>query len=209
MNLPTANPVYPRRGRDQHVLRLAEGSLTVSRTRTSGRTILIPPPSWKNVNSIQQGYVTAEPYEIERQGHFKPDVFLLVRPWIYDLCDPDRDPPAPRRKESDLVQRFVSASIGWSTISTATIQGQRGDQEGQPRHSDEEIAFAMEGIKDYGVIDSGSVDDGYRRDDRRALEGFHRADGGMSAWSTAAPTTGPPTPCSWSTRASASISSRR
>ena len=27
--------------------------------------------------SIQQGYVTAEPYEIERQGDFTPNVFLL------------------------------------------------------------------------------------------------------------------------------------
>ena len=28
-------------------------------------------------NSIQQGYVTSEPFEVERQGGFKPNVFLL------------------------------------------------------------------------------------------------------------------------------------
>ena len=34
-------------------------------------------PFMKNKMSIQQGYVTAEPYEIEKQGGFKPNVFLL------------------------------------------------------------------------------------------------------------------------------------
>ena len=29
-------------------------------------------------NSIQQGYVNYEPYDVEKNGHFKPNVFLLA-----------------------------------------------------------------------------------------------------------------------------------
>ncbi|MGH6794977.1 MAG: ABC transporter substrate-binding protein, partial [Methylocella sp.] len=29
-------------------------------------------------NSIEQGYATSEPYEVERQGKFKPNVFLIA-----------------------------------------------------------------------------------------------------------------------------------
>ena len=64
--------------------------------------------------AIQEGYVTSEPYTIEREGHFKPQVFLLAdngypgyanlvlarQQWI------DRNPAA--------VQAFVTASAqGW------------------------------------------------------------------------------------------------
>ena len=34
-------------------------------------------PFIHNKTSIQQGYVTSEPYEIEKQGGFKPNIFLL------------------------------------------------------------------------------------------------------------------------------------
>ena len=44
-------------------------SPTASRTRTSGHTISIP-RLHPDKTSIQQGYVTAEPYEIEKQGKF-------------------------------------------------------------------------------------------------------------------------------------------
>src|ERR1700759_3187276 len=31
-----------------------------------------------DTHSIQQGYITSKPYEVEEQGHFKPNVFLLA-----------------------------------------------------------------------------------------------------------------------------------
>ena len=34
-------------------------------------------PFIHNKTSIQQGYVTSEPYEIEKQGGFRPNIFLL------------------------------------------------------------------------------------------------------------------------------------
>ena len=61
-----------------------------------------------------QGYVTSDPYEIERTGGFKPKVFLLAASGFdtYSTTIEARQETIARRP--DLVQRFVDASIiGW------------------------------------------------------------------------------------------------
>ena len=37
-----------------------------------------PGPFIADPHSIQQGYVTSEPFAVEREGHFKPNIFLLA-----------------------------------------------------------------------------------------------------------------------------------
>jgi len=66
-------------------------------------------PFIQNKTSIQQGYVTSEPYEIEKQGGFKPNIFLLAdngygtyATTIETRADLIKDHP-------DVVQRFVDA----------------------------------------------------------------------------------------------------
>src|SRR5450631_4678563 len=61
-------------------------------------------------DSIQEGYVTSEPFEVEKQGGFKPNVFLLADQGYSTyatLIEARRDMVA---KNPDLVQRFVDAS---------------------------------------------------------------------------------------------------
>ena len=73
-----------------------------------------PGPFIADTHSIQQGYVTSEPLAVEREGHFKPNIFLLGdNGWgtyattIETRADLVKDHP-------DVVQRFVDASaIGW------------------------------------------------------------------------------------------------
>src|SRR6202140_5038970 len=64
--------------------------------------------------SAMQGYVTSEPYAIEKRGHFKPKVFLLADHGFNSystLIETRRDLV---ENKPDLVQRFVAASIiGW------------------------------------------------------------------------------------------------
>ena len=112
-DLPKAKPVYVGAGAIQTFyawLRLAYGFKDENIRPYSFNSA----PFIMNKSSIQQGYVTAEPYEIERQGHFKPNVFLLSD-YGYDtystLIVTRRDIV---EKNPDLVQRFVDASaIGW------------------------------------------------------------------------------------------------
>src|SRR5205809_1965487 len=73
-----------------------------------------PQPFLADKNSAMQGYVTSEPYAIEKRGGFKPKIFLLAD-YGFDtystLIETRRDLV---ENKPDLVRRFVEASIlGW------------------------------------------------------------------------------------------------
>jgi NitT/TauT family transport system substrate-binding protein len=116
-------------------------------------------PFIKNEHSIQQGYVTAEPNEIERQGGFKPNVFLLSDhgySTYSTLIETRRDIV---ESKPDLVQRFVDASaIGWYhyLYGDNAKANDRIKQE-NPDITDQEIAFSIAELKRYGVVDSGDT----------------------------------------------------
>lgn len=116
-------------------------------------------PFIMNKDSIQQGYITAEPFEIERQGHFKPNVFLLSD-YGYDTYSTlivTRGEIV--EKNPDLVQRFVNASaIGWyhylyddNSKANALIKADN------PDINDDQIAFSIEAMKRHGVVNSGDA----------------------------------------------------
>src|SRR6202142_597219 len=71
-------------------------------------------PFLADKKSAMQGYVTSEPYAVEKQGGFTPKVFLLADHGFNSystLIETRRDLV---EKKPDLVQRFVNASIiGW------------------------------------------------------------------------------------------------
>jgi NitT/TauT family transport system substrate-binding protein len=116
-------------------------------------------PFIMNKSSIQQGYVTAEPFEIEKQGHFSPNVFLLSD-YGYDTYATLIVTRADIvEKNPDLVQRFVDAStIGWyhylygdNSKANALIKSDN------PDINDDQIAFSIGEMKKYGVVDSGDA----------------------------------------------------
>ena len=110
-------------------------------------------------SSIQQGYVTAEPYEIEKQGHFKPNVFLLSDHG-YDTYSSLIVTRAGIGEENpDLVQRFVDASaIGWyHYLYGDNAKANALIKRDNPDITDDEIAFSIAAMKRYGVVDSGDA----------------------------------------------------
>jgi NitT/TauT family transport system substrate-binding protein len=116
-------------------------------------------PFMKNKDSIQQGYLTAEPYEIERQGGFKPNVFLLSD-YGYDTYS---TLIVTRReivdKTPDLVQRFVDASaIGWyHYLYGDNAKANDLIKTDNPDITDAQIAFSIAEMKAHGVVDSGDT----------------------------------------------------
>ena len=116
-------------------------------------------PFIHNKNSIQQGYVTAEPYAIEKQGGFKPNIFLLSD-YGYStystLIETRRDIVD---KTPDLVQRFVDAStIGWyHYLYGDNSKANEMIKDENPDITDDEIAFSIAEMKKYGVVDSGDT----------------------------------------------------
>src|ERR1700722_17520905 len=118
-----------------------------------------PGPFIADAHSIQQGYVTSEPLAVEREGHFKPNIFLLAdNGWgtyattIETRTDLIKDHP-------DIVQRFVDASaIGWyNYLYGDNAKANALIKKDNPDMTDEQIAFSIGKIKEYGLVDSGDT----------------------------------------------------
>ncbi len=118
-----------------------------------------PQPFLANLKSAMQGYVTSEPYSIERAAHFTPKVFLLADEGLggySTLLETRRDLV---EKKPDLVQRFVDASIiGWynylygdNATANALIKKQN------PEMTDDLLAYSVAAMKKYGIVDSGDA----------------------------------------------------
>ena len=74
----------------------------------------MPQPFLADKNSAMQGYVTSEPFAIEKAGRFKPKVFLLADQGFNTYSTLIETRRELVEKKPDLVQRFVDASaIGW------------------------------------------------------------------------------------------------
>ncbi len=118
-----------------------------------------PAPFIADKNSIQQGYATSEPFEVERQGKFKPNVFLLAD-YGYDTYSTTIEARRDMiEKNPDLVQRFVDASaIGWyNYLYGDNAAANAAIKKDNPDISDEQIAFSIAKMKEYGIVDSGDT----------------------------------------------------
>jgi NitT/TauT family transport system substrate-binding protein len=117
-------------------------------------------PFLADKTSIQQGYVTSEPFQIEQQGKFKPNVFLIADYGYQSYSTTIETRADVVAKSPDLVQRFVNASIiGWynylygdNRAANALIRRENPDM------SDEQLAFSVGKLKDYGIVDSGDAE---------------------------------------------------
>jgi NitT/TauT family transport system substrate-binding protein len=116
-------------------------------------------PFMQNKTSIQQGYLTAEPFEIERQAHFKPNIFLLADHGYstYSTLIVTRTDIV--QTKPDLVQRFVDASaIGWyNYLYGDNSKANERIKTENPDITDAQIAFSIAEMKEHGVVDSGDT----------------------------------------------------
>jgi len=116
-----------------------------------------PAPFLADKRMAQQGYVTAEPFEIERQGGFKPNIFLLADHGFDSYATTIETRTDLIEKNPDLVQRFVDATaIGWYNYLYGDNKGANDlIKKDNPEMSDAQIAFSIAKMKEYGIIDSG------------------------------------------------------
>jgi NitT/TauT family transport system substrate-binding protein len=110
-------------------------------------------------NSIQQGYLTSEPFEIEKQGGFKPNVFLLADQGYSTYATTIETRRELVEQKPDLVQRFVDASaIGWyHYLYGDNAKANEMIKKDNPEMNDAQIAFSIAKLKEYGIVDSGDT----------------------------------------------------
>jgi NitT/TauT family transport system substrate-binding protein len=110
--------------------------------------------------SAMQGYVTSEPFAIEKQGGFKPKVFLLADQGFSSYSTLIETRRELVDKKPDLVRRFVEASIlGWTNYlygdnAAANALIRRHN----PEMGDALLAYSVAKMKEYGIVDSGDAE---------------------------------------------------
>jgi NitT/TauT family transport system substrate-binding protein len=120
-----------------------------------------PAPFLADPNSIQQGYVTSEPFEVEKQGGFKPDLFLFADAG-YDAYSTTIETSKKLVAENpDLVKRFVEATIiGWYNYLYGDNKAANElIKKDNPEMTDEQLAYSLQAMKDQGIVISGDAVD--------------------------------------------------
>jgi NitT/TauT family transport system substrate-binding protein len=116
-------------------------------------------PFLADKTSAQQGYITSEPYAIEKQGGFKPIVFLLADYSYQTYATTIEAKKELVEKNPNLVQRFVNASIkGWYSYLENPQPGNQLIQKENPEMTDEQITYGIKKLKEYGIIFSGEAE---------------------------------------------------
>ena len=116
-------------------------------------------PFLADKRSAMQGYVTSEPYAIEKQGGFKPKVFLLADQGFdaYSTLIETRRDLVERKR--DLVQRFVDASvIGWANYLYGDSKAANAQiRQHNPEMTEDLLAYSVATMKVHGIVDSGDT----------------------------------------------------
>jgi NitT/TauT family transport system substrate-binding protein len=105
----------------------------------------------------QQGYVTSEPYSIEKGG-VKPALFLLADlgyPPYAQTIVVTRDTLAQRR---DAVRRFVQATAeGWKSYLADPAPGNALIKRDNPQMEDALLAYGHAKMKEYAIVTGGDA----------------------------------------------------
>ena len=116
-------------------------------------------PFIATAQSAMQGYVTSEPFAVEKAAGFKPGIILLADAGYNTYSTLIEARVDTVQKKPDLVQRFVDASIiGWYNYlygdnSAANTMIKKLN----PEMTDELLAYSVAKMKDYGIVDSGDT----------------------------------------------------
>jgi NitT/TauT family transport system substrate-binding protein len=115
-------------------------------------------PFLADKKAVQQGYLSSEPYTIEKQG-VKPVVLLLADAGYASYGSILQCSRKLTSEKPDLVQRFVNASIeGWySYLYGDPSPGNALIKKDNPEMNDELLAYGLAKLKDYGIVDSGDA----------------------------------------------------
>jgi NitT/TauT family transport system substrate-binding protein len=118
-----------------------------------------PQPFIADKHAIQQGYITSEPYAVEKMGKFKPNIFLFADLGFSTYATTVETRPEIVAKKPDVVQRFVDAStIGWyHYLYGDNTKANELIKKDNPEMTDDQIAFSVGKMKEYGLIDSGET----------------------------------------------------
>jgi NitT/TauT family transport system substrate-binding protein len=118
-----------------------------------------PQPFIASPQSAMQGYLTSEPYAVEKSAGFKPNVILLADHGFNTYANLIETRTDVIDRKPGVVQRFLDASIiGWySYLYGDNSAGNAMIKKLNPDMTDEMLAYAVAQMKENGIVDSGDT----------------------------------------------------
>ena len=116
-------------------------------------------PFLADPKAIQQGYLTSEPFTIEKQG-VKPVVMLLADAGYTQLwrADPDlRQAGAARSPTSCSALSMPASRAGTAIFMAIPAPANALIKRDNPEMTDALLAYGIAKIKEYGIVDSGDA----------------------------------------------------
>ncbi|TCU09925.1 ABC transporter substrate-binding protein [Rhizobium sullae] len=118
-----------------------------------------PAPFIADKESAQQGYLTSEPYEIQKQTGWEPKLFLLADNGYTPYSTMITTTQTMIDRKPDVVQRFVDASIeGWyNYLYGDNSKANELIKKDNPEMTDGQIAYSIAKMKEFGIVESGEA----------------------------------------------------
>lgn len=118
-----------------------------------------PAPFLANEDSGMQGYLSSEPYLVEKEGGFTPGVFLIADAGYSTYATTIETMADTIATKPDEVKCFVDGSItGWYNFlygdNAAAKELIKSDN---PEMTDDKIAYAISKMMENGIVDSGDA----------------------------------------------------
>ena len=119
-----------------------------------------PAPFLADKNMGMQGYLSSEPYVVEKEGGFAPNVFLIADAGYSSYATTIETMSETIEEKPEVVECFVEGSIkGWyNYLYGDNAAANKLIKEDNPEMSDDKIAFAIEKMKENGIVDSGDAE---------------------------------------------------
>lgn len=137
-----------------------------------------PAPFLADKRVGMQGFLSSEPYAIEKEAGFKPNVFLIADAGYSTYATTIETMQSTIDTSPEVVECFVNGSIlGWynylygdNAAANAMIL------QANPDMTQDKIDYAIAKMKEFGIVDSGdSIEKGIGVMTPEAVEGFYTA----------------------------------
>ena len=118
-----------------------------------------PAPFIANPASAQQGYITSEPFAVEQEAGFKPDIWVIADEGYTSYATTIVGMRDYVEANPDVTKCFVEGSAkGWANF----LYGDNAAaiamiQEDNPDMGMDKIEFSIATMKQYGIVDSGDA----------------------------------------------------
>ena len=110
-----------------------------------------------DTNVAQQGYLTSEPYTIEKAG-IKPVVFLLADSGYPPYAETIIVTTKTLKDKPDMIARFVRGSAeGWKSYLQDPTPGNALIKKANPEMTEELMGFGVAKIRNYGLVTGGDA----------------------------------------------------